>query len=117
MEEFQERFEKRGIPCVITDAISHWPAMKKWSKEDMIKKYGERKFTTDENEHKKIKLKMKLKDYFQYSFYQNDEDPIYLFDPEFATAAPELLDDYDIPIYFREDFFDKLSVFQRPYHR
>lgn len=48
--------------------------------------------------------------------HNHDEDPIYLFDPKFEKHAPSLQTDYEVPIYFQEDF---LAAFgdTRPYYR
>jgi hypothetical protein len=31
VEEFRERFEKPGIPVIITNMINNWPAQDKWT--------------------------------------------------------------------------------------
>ena len=35
----------------------------------------------------------------------HDESPLYLFDRRFGERAPSLLDDYTVPKYFAEDFY------------
>ena len=40
---------------------------------------------------------------------QQDDQPLYLFDPTFDRSAPELLQAYTIPRYFRDDLFSLLE--------
>ena len=40
-----------------------------------------------------------------------EERPLYLFDKIFGETNSELLSDYDIPEFFRDDFFELLSDF------
>ena len=39
-QEFIDEFEAPNRPVIITDAMSHWPAMHKWTKEALLSKYG-----------------------------------------------------------------------------
>lgn len=43
-----------------------------------------------------------------------DEEPMYIFDALFGDLAPAMLDGYEIPQYFREDFFSVLDADTRP---
>jgi hypothetical protein len=54
---------------------------------------------------------MKLRDYFTYVDQQHDEDPTYWFDPNFhkPNRIPEMLQDYQVPEIFQEDFFSLLG--------
>jgi hypothetical protein len=40
-------------------------------------------------------------EYFQYAAQAKEEAPLYLFERNFATIAPGLLKDYEVPKYFR----------------
>ncbi len=70
-----------------------WPAFKSWTRDELIKNYGELLFKTDAG------VKMKLKDYFTYCAV-HEAAPMYLFDNEFAEKAPQLHKDYQVHIYF-----------------
>jgi hypothetical protein len=60
-------------------------------------------------------IHMPLKMYMHYMERNRDEDPIYIFDGKFGERAPALLEDYKIPDYFKEDFFEQcLPVDKRP---
>lgn len=60
---------------------------------------------------------MKLSDYLEYAENNNDEDPIYLFDDKFPERdqVKDLLKDYEVPRYFKEDFFEYVD--DRPPYR
>ncbi|KAJ3063299.1 hypothetical protein HK102_008518, partial [Quaeritorhiza haematococci] len=46
-----------------------------------------------------------------------DESPLYLFDKNFARNCPDLAEEYEVPIYFREDLFALLGDEGRPDYR
>lgn len=48
---------------------------------------------------------MELRNYFSYVTTQHEMQPLYLFDQNYPTNAPQLLEDYEVPKYFPEDFF------------
>lgn len=52
-------------------------------------------------------IRMPLKMYMHYMQNNRDEEPIYLFDGKFGERAPGLLEDYKVPDYFQEDFFEQ----------
>lgn len=56
-------------------------------------------------------LQMSFADYFQYIAHQNDETPLYIFDPKFGEKAPALLDDYNIDDlkFFKEDLLNVIA--------
>jgi hypothetical protein len=60
---------------------------------------------------------MKLRDYFQYCGSVQEQQPIYLFDNDFAEKVPQFLKEYEVPMYFREDFFSLLGPKDRPSFR
>ena len=106
-------------PVVITVVFTQWPAFKYWSKEQLIEKYGDKKFYINSG------VWMTLRDFFKYctevkevcntslnagtnySFVK--EMPMYLFDHYYGENCPSLLDDYFIPEIFEEDFFKLLG--------
>lgn len=46
-----------------------------------------------------------------------EQSPMYLFDNDFAEKAPVLLQEYEVPTYFKEDFFSLLGPKDRPSFR
>ncbi|KAJ3700110.1 hypothetical protein LUZ61_003815 [Rhynchospora tenuis] len=99
-------------PILLTGLAETWPAKKKWTIEQFVKIYGDSFFRISQKSPKKIM--MKFKDYVSYMQAQHDEDPLYIFDEKFGETAPSLLEDYEVPHLFKDDFFDLLSHEQRP---
>lgn len=44
VEEFVERYEKPGVPVILTGLTDDWPASKLWTDAYLIDKYGDHKF-------------------------------------------------------------------------
>ncbi|PRP78260.1 hypothetical protein PROFUN_13870 [Planoprotostelium fungivorum] len=107
LEEFIEKYEKPNRPVIITDIVP----TTQWTKENMLKNYGDTKFKTDQG------VSMTLRDYFQYSSSIQEVSPMYLFDNMFADKAPSLRGAYEVPPYFKEDFFEMLPTKERPSYR
>lgn len=51
-------------------------------------------------------LRMTLADYAAYMAAQADEEPLYIFDPDFGSHSPELLSRYRLPAVFDQDYFE-----------
>jgi len=45
--EFIQRYERPGIPVIIEDAISAWPALEKWTPDFWVERYGDRRVEID----------------------------------------------------------------------
>lgn len=46
-EEFVERFERPGVPVIITGLTDAWPASKLWTDERLLREFGEHRFKVD----------------------------------------------------------------------
>ncbi|KAL0483448.1 hypothetical protein AKO1_014781 [Acrasis kona] len=112
VQDFVKEYDMGNKPVVITDVVTQWPAFKDklWTREQLVKDHGDTKFYINAGMH------MKLKDFFTYSSQVNEENPAYLFDPKFGEECPKLLQDYQVPKYFEEDFFSCLEA-ERPNYR
>eukprot|EP00277_Geminigera_cryophila_P016800 CAMPEP_0179442882 /NCGR_PEP_ID=MMETSP0799-20121207/26355_1 /TAXON_ID=46947 /ORGANISM="Geminigera cryophila, Strain CCMP2564" /LENGTH=494 /DNA_ID=CAMNT_0021228423 /DNA_START=21 /DNA_END=1505 /DNA_ORIENTATION=- len=106
VQEFIDEFEAPNRPVIITDAMSDWPAMHKWTKEALLSKYGEVTFAAGS-------VDMRLDAFCRYSDAVQEERPLYLFDKNFTTKCPDLAEDYWIPAYFTHDLFSVLGT-ERP---
>jgi hypothetical protein len=111
LEQFITEYEIPNKPVVLTDVVPTWPCFKKWSKEGMIRDFGDMDVNINQG------ITMKLKDYFSYSEQAVEENPMYLFDSEFGEKRPNMLDDYSVPKYFPEDYFSYLEHPHRPSFR
>mmetsp|Transcript_13995 Transcript_13995/g.15463 ORF Transcript_13995/g.15463 Transcript_13995/m.15463 type:complete len:485 (-) Transcript_13995:110-1564(-) len=111
VEEFIEKYENPGKPVIITDVMNNWKAMKKWNKAYMLKKYGKVKFRTGGG------FRMRLDRYISYFDIQQETVPLYLFDQNYVKRASDMLKDYEVPKYFREDLFKHVGERDRPPYR
>lgn len=112
LQDFINDYEIANKPVIITDVVTKWPAFaqRRWTKDNLIKDYGQTKFYINAG------MEMNLKDFFQYCQNVQEENPAYLFDPKFGENCPSLLQDYQVPIYFQEDFFEVMH-YKRPNYR
>ncbi len=97
--EFIERFEKQNIPVVITDGVADWPAFAKWSNEYITKSCGTAKMRAT-SAAAPIPVSFTAEEYFQYAAQTQEEAPLYLFERNFASIAPNIDSDYSVPKYF-----------------
>ncbi|KAG1333885.1 F-box protein [Cocos nucifera] len=109
VEEFVESFEEPNRPVLLEGCLESWPAMEKWTWEQLVKVCGDVKFAAGP-------VEMTLERYFRYADSAREERPLYLFDPNFAKKVPEMGSDYEVPVYFREDLFSFLGE-ERPDYR
>ncbi|CAL9115102.1 unnamed protein product [Musa textilis] len=109
VEEFISRYEEPNKPVLLEGCLDEWPAMKRWSRERLVRVCGGVKFAVGP-------VEMTLERYFQYADATKEERPLYLFDPMFAEKVSELASEYEVPNYFREDLFAVLGK-ERPDYR
>ncbi|KAF9436077.1 hypothetical protein BGZ76_004895 [Entomortierella beljakovae] len=109
LEQFIEEYERPGKPVIIADGAKHWPAMNKWSTEYFLKNWPEAVLRAES-------VDMTLTDYFKYSEGTRDESPLYLFDKKFGERCQGILEDIEVPPYYREDFFGMMGE-KRPDYR
>ncbi|CAM6089280.1 unnamed protein product [Calypogeia fissa] len=113
-EEFSAKYDGKK-PVLLTDLLDDWPASKTWSLNQLIEKCGDAEFKATQPHGKAVP--MKLKDFARYMDLQHDEEPLYIFDPQFGETVPELLDDYKVPTLFSDDLLSVLSDCERPPYR
>ncbi len=112
VEEFAEVYEARGQPVILTGLASRWAASSRWSERSLRSRYGGRLFHVGG-------VSMSLSNFLDYCACNVDEQPLYLFDKQFASTAPEMAGEYEVPAYFAEqrDLFAGLPAPLRPDHR
>ena len=129
VREFRERFENPRLPCIITDAMDHWPAMKTWTYDGFLSRFGNQKFKVGADDDG-YAVRLKFAHIYHYVTCTNenspgkvtaesDDSPLYIFDGSFGDkdGSKPLLDDYDVPAYFKEDLFGVAGEKRRPPYR
>lgn len=100
--EFREQYEIPNKPVILTDVVTKWPAMKKWSRAYLKKAFkGGMVLVGDQP--------IPFDSYCKYADTNTDELPLYLFDKTFCETAPKLAQDYTVPEVFSDDLFKLLG--------
>ena len=117
-ERFVRQYERTGTPVILTGCADHWSARANWTFEALLSKYGNTLFKCGEDDEG-YKVKIKLKYFLEYVIKQQDDSPMYVFDNSFDEhpVAKALMQDFDIPKYFREDLFSLVGEKPRPPYR
>ena len=89
--------------------------MDKWNFSQFYEDYGDVEFEVGEDEEG-IPVNLKLKEYFQYMIFNQDDSPFYLFQRSLQKnpEMKKLLEDYEIPKYFKQDFQQLIDIERRP---
>ncbi len=130
VEAFLEEYELPNKPVVIRDAMllsdssndasnetkkdekdggadsapassSPCAALTKWTNEYLASQCGATRRLRATSAAAPLPAHFTAEEYFQYAAQAKEEAPLYLFERNFAKIAPGLLNDYEIPKYFR----------------
>ncbi|KAL4517762.1 hypothetical protein Ndes2526A_g02143 [Nannochloris sp. 'desiccata'] len=123
LEDFIDRFEKPGLPVVLTHACDDWPASQgAWTEENLLKNYGDHKFKVGSDDDG-YAVRLKLKHFLKYAKHAQhgaaDDSPLYIFDGTFADrdTSKALKRDYRPPELFEEDLMAFAGERRRPPYR
>jgi histone arginine demethylase JMJD6 len=117
-ERFVRQYERTSTPVILTGCADHWLARTNWTFEALLKRYANTLFKCGEDDEG-YKVKIKLKYFLEYLTKQQDDSPMYVFDNSFDEhpVAKQLMQDFDVPKYFREDLFSLVGEKPRPPYR
>ncbi len=98
VQQFRNDYEMRNRPVVMVGAANEWPAVHKWDKEYLRGPMGKTKVHAGE-------MEFRLSDYIDYTeTFTAESQPLYIFDHELGTRAPEMMSDFTPPPYFGSSF-------------
>jgi histone arginine demethylase JMJD6 len=112
---FISEIEEKHIPCKIEGVTDDWNVPDYWTWEAIAQNYGEAKMKIAESDSGK-KVRVSMKEFIHYVVTQRDDNPLYLFESEFAQPDTTqcMLERYKTPKYFRQDYFADLTGKRRP---
>lgn len=108
LEEFQREYAEKERPVIITDVTQDWKAAD-WTPEYLAEIAGDVTIETVPTQatSERGSVPMTLGDYVTY-YQAPDERKLYMINWAFEKDKPELLDDFEVPIYFRDDWLQEL---------
>lgn len=115
VSDFTRQHRNPGIPVILQDIVTTWPAYGKWDFDYFeTGPYRNCKLSCGETDDG-YALKLKLKHIISYMKNQTDDSPLYVFDDQFECSAPDMQGQYSIPEYFTNDVM--AGVDRRPPHK
>jgi histone arginine demethylase JMJD6 len=101
-----------GKPVILTEATQGWKALE-WTPEMLSAHYGDMEVElTPSASLEEATTSMLWSEYVEY-LKSPDERLLYLTSLNFREYCPELLDDFQVPIYFREDWLQEIDPAQQ----
>ncbi len=112
LQEFMQEYGLPGRPVVITDATRDWEALN-WTPQGLVERYGDEIVeVTPSASMEEAQMEMSLAEYVEY-VEAPDERLLYMTSWNFREVCPELLDDFEVPVYFREDWLQEIDPEQQ----
>jgi len=110
--QFAERFSGRQLPAMILGAAEGWPAVERWSsQETMLEHYGAIPFKVSEMypphaAARPLKVELPLSLYVENAASVGADFPFYVFERDLEGPRAPLLNDFEVPSYFRDDLYN-----------
>ena len=114
VQEFIRRWEAPCLPVVIGGlADAH---MQKWQPALLLHRFANVKLKCgDDDDGRAVRIKMRHYRRYVQNEAKVDDSPLYVFDSAFGERAPAMLEDYEVPPYFREDLFQLVGRRRPPF--
>lgn len=114
-QQFLDEFATPGIPVIVTDLTAGWKAQKLWTLDFFRENYGHLALQVKrEAQHGPGQASMTMAQYIDYLKSNQDESPYYLASWDFMLDAPELAQDFELPVYWKDDWILDLPEELRP---
>ncbi|KAJ3061954.1 hypothetical protein HDU98_002158 [Podochytrium sp. JEL0797] len=88
--EFVERFERDGLPCVISGVTREWEAESEWTPQRLLDRFHNEKFKVGEDDNGKS-VHVPFSYFMKYCITSGDaardDSPLYIFDPNFGDRS------------------------------
>lgn len=99
---FINKYEMTSTPLIIRNSISTWKAIDNWEFDTLFINYSECKFMCGEDDANCEPLMISMGEFLEYMYEQEDQYPLYMFDPSFYfdEIAKQILFDYHVPRFF-----------------
>ncbi|KNC55938.1 bifunctional arginine demethylase and lysyl-hydroxylase JMJD6 [Thecamonas trahens ATCC 50062] len=106
-------FEALDRPCVIENLMDDWKAPAKWTPRRFMRKYADKTFDVGSFNY----TDMTWAQFVRYALTNDDDSPLYVFDPYYGSKYPKLLQQYTVPRFFRDDYHQYAGEKDRPLYR
>ena len=109
-EEFREQYARPGKPVILTDVTEGWEALK-WTPDFLAQIAPEVEVSAVATDSRSLgqAVTMSLKEYVDY-FKAPDERKLYMINWAFEKDHPELLQQFQLPDFFRDDWLRETGL-------
>ncbi|OZJ05318.1 hypothetical protein BZG36_01549 [Bifiguratus adelaidae] len=119
LEDFEAHYSIPNLPVLLTQAgVEQWPAWTEWELSRLSQRYPDSLLRCANERAGPVRyIDITVAQYQQYMKHQNDESPLYIFDPNYGEQLKGIVDDYKVLEYFQRDFLKLLPTESQPPYR